>query len=187
MSGGGGGQQYYFATLSPPDLEFAQDLIRSRLTDLGYQQPHHGPKSKNNRNNKNNNPLPKTPGKAVSSAARIFGRPLRDLRQMCVPMMPQDPEEEMMMVPEFLVALCDHLRPHLDTEGIFRKSGSAARQKSLRKSLEQQQQQQEDQGGCWEEHLSGAAILDVAAVLKQWLRELPEPLLPTQVQKMLLE
>ena len=187
MAGAGGGGTlpgcFYFATLSPPDLELAQELIRSRLIDLGYQ--HKGGKSKGKRNPLGVNGLPKTPAKTPGKAhngptgvVRIFGRPIRDLSKVLVPLPEVNPEEEM-LVPKILVSLCDHLRPHLGTEGIFRKSGSTARQKSLRRSLEHSE--------SWEDLLSEASVLDVAAVLKQWLRELPEPLLPTLVQQMLIE
>ncbi len=64
-------------------------------------------------------------------------------------------------------------------EGLFRKSGSAARQRSLRAELEATEN--------WRSSLADASPLDVAAVVKQWMRELPEPLLPMWAQKMLLE
>ena len=85
------------------------------------------------------------------------------------------------MVPKFLVTICQWLRneDYLETEGIFRKSGSAVRQRNLRTSMETSEN--------WSELLSDASVLDVSSLLKQWLRELPEPLVPAIFQKLLLE
>ncbi|XP_065131150.1 rho GTPase-activating protein 11A isoform X2 [Paramisgurnus dabryanus] len=74
-------------------------------------------------------------------------------------------------VPCFIVDVCTSLMEHLDTEGLFRKSGSVVRVKSLRGKL--------DQG---EDCLSTAVPLDVAGLLKQFFRELPEPILTTDLQ-----
>ncbi|XP_028809190.1 rho GTPase-activating protein gacW-like isoform X2 [Denticeps clupeoides] len=67
----------------------------------------------------------------------------------------------------FLLDACTSLFEHVQTEGIFRKFGSVARIKALRAKL--------DQG---EDCLSLALPLDVAGLLKQFSRELPEPILP---------
>ncbi|XDV43823.1 hypothetical protein PO909_012226 [Leuciscus waleckii] len=69
-------------------------------------------------------------------------------------------------VPCFIVDACTCLLGHLDTEGLFRKSGSVVRVKSLRAKL--------DQG---EDSLPTALPLDIAGLLKQFFRELPEPVL----------
>ncbi|KAK7153485.1 hypothetical protein R3I93_011411 [Phoxinus phoxinus] len=69
-------------------------------------------------------------------------------------------------VPCFIVDACACLMDHLDTEGLFRKSGSVVRVKSLRAKLEQ-----------GEDGLPTALPLDIAGLLKQFFRELPEPLL----------
>ncbi|XP_055028694.2 rho GTPase-activating protein 11A isoform X1 [Misgurnus anguillicaudatus] len=74
-------------------------------------------------------------------------------------------------VPCFIVDVCTSLMEHLDTEGLFRKSGSVVRVKSLRGKL--------DQG---EDCLSTAVPLDVAGLLKQFFRELPEPILTADLQ-----
>ncbi|XP_039525322.1 rho GTPase-activating protein 11A isoform X2 [Pimephales promelas] len=73
-------------------------------------------------------------------------------------------------VPCFIVDACTCLMDHLDTEGLFRKSGSVVRVKSLRAKL--------DQG---EDGLPTALPLDIAGLLKQFFRELPEPVLTTDL------
>ncbi|KAG9351875.1 hypothetical protein JZ751_023126 [Albula glossodonta] len=60
-------------------------------------------------------------------------------------------------VPRFLVDACEFLSLHLHTEGLFRKTGSLSRIRALRP--------------C-----------DVASLLKQFLRELPSPLIPLELQ-----
>ncbi|GAA6103165.1 rho GTPase-activating protein 11A isoform X1 [Tachysurus ichikawai] len=79
-------------------------------------------------------------------------------------------------IPCFLVDACTCLLGHLETEGLFRKSGSVVRGKALRVKLDQA-----------EECLSTALPLDVAGLLKQFLRELPEPLLATDLQSSFLK
>ncbi|XP_053366362.1 rho GTPase-activating protein 11A isoform X1 [Clarias gariepinus] len=79
-------------------------------------------------------------------------------------------------IPCFLVDACSCLLGHLDTEGLFRKSGSIARVKALRVKLDQA-----------EECLTTALPSDVAALLKQFFRELPEPLLATDLQSSFLK
>ncbi|CAI8048406.1 Rho GTPase-activating protein 11A [Geodia barretti] len=61
------------------------------------------------------------------------------------------------------------LRENVGVAGIFRKSGSLTRQRVLRSTLE-----------CGEE-LSSPNVHDVASVLKQYLREIPTPLLPPSI------
>uniref|UniRef100_A0A4W4HDA0 Rho-GAP domain-containing protein n=1 Tax=Electrophorus electricus TaxID=8005 RepID=A0A4W4HDA0_ELEEL len=73
-------------------------------------------------------------------------------------------------IPCFLVDACTYLMGHLDTEGLFRKSGSIVRMKALRAKLEKA-----------EECLSTALPLDIAGLLKQFFRDLPEPVLPADL------
>jgi hypothetical protein len=77
-------------------------------------------------------------------------------------------------VPHFLVAILAYLRSHLDTDGLFRKAGSAGRQRSLRVEIEEAETFFVSQAE------NAISPLDVGSLLKQWLRELPEPLLPTR-------
>ncbi|XP_036449184.1 rho GTPase-activating protein 11A isoform X2 [Colossoma macropomum] len=79
-------------------------------------------------------------------------------------------------IPCFLVDACTCLMLHLDTEGLFRKSGSIVRVKALRAKLDQA-----------EECLSTALPLDIAGLLKQFFRELPEPILPADLHNAFLK
>ncbi|XP_068578024.1 rho GTPase-activating protein 11A isoform X2 [Cebidichthys violaceus] len=79
-------------------------------------------------------------------------------------------------VPSFLVDACMLLLAHVDTEGLFRKSGSVVRLKALRAKLD-----------AGEECLSTALPCDVAGLVKQFFRELPEPVLPTELQEAFLK
>ncbi|XP_077141859.1 uncharacterized protein LOC143805964 isoform X1 [Ranitomeya variabilis] len=107
------------------------------------------------------------PKKAVSpdvqrkrSSGEIFGVPLQSL--------PLAKEGE---IPQFVVDICQFLSCHLGTEGIFRKSGSVNRIKTLKAQLE-----------SGESGLTSAQPSDVAALLKQFFRELPHPLLTPELQ-----
>ncbi|XP_014797555.1 PREDICTED: rho GTPase-activating protein 11A isoform X2 [Calidris pugnax] len=79
---------------------------------------------------------------------------------------------EITSVIHFLVDTCEYLEEHVHTEGLFRKSGSLVRLKALKSKL--------DQG---EDCLSTALPCDVAGLLKQFFRELPEPILPLHLQE----
>uniref|UniRef100_A0A8C2XTV6 Rho GTPase activating protein 11A n=1 Tax=Cyclopterus lumpus TaxID=8103 RepID=A0A8C2XTV6_CYCLU len=76
----------------------------------------------------------------------------------------------------FLVDACMMLLAHVNTEGLFRKSGSVIRLKALRAKLD-----------AGEECLSTALPCDVAGLVKQFFRELPEPVLPTELQEAFLK
>uniref|UniRef100_A0A3Q2XN80 Rho-GAP domain-containing protein n=1 Tax=Hippocampus comes TaxID=109280 RepID=A0A3Q2XN80_HIPCM len=98
---------------------------------------------------------------------KVFGVPLE--RLPCSQM-------EYGSVPCFLVDACMKLLEHVDTEGLFRISGSLARLKTLQKKM--------DSG---EERLCSCLPCDVASLVKQFFRELPEPVLPTEMQEAFLK
>ncbi|NXL32205.1 RHGBA protein, partial [Glaucidium brasilianum] len=105
--------------------------------------------------------------KATAVEGKIFGISFHALPQSLVP--------EYGYIPSFLVDTCEYLEEHVHTEGLFRKSGSLVRLKALKSKL--------DQG---ENCLSAALPCDVAGLLKQFFRELPEPILPPHLQEGLL-
>lgn len=104
---------------------------------------------------------------ATSSSTKVFGVSLESLPYYNM---------ECGSVPSFLVDACMILLAHVDTEGLFRKSGSVIRLKALRAKLD-----------AGEECLSTALPCDVAGLLKQFFRELPEPVLPTELQEAFLK
>ena len=72
----------------------------------------------------------------------------------------------------------------LMTDGIFRKAGSSARQKKLREEIEASETLDKAS-------MEGLDItlmaLDCASILKQWLRELPEPLIPARLHEVFMK
>ncbi|XP_017539036.2 uncharacterized protein zgc:153345 isoform X2 [Pygocentrus nattereri] len=79
-------------------------------------------------------------------------------------------------VPLFLVEVCEYLSRNLHTEGLFRKTGSLSRIRALRAGLERG-----ERVFC-PPHDASLQPCDVASVLKQFLRELPQPLIPADLQ-----
>ncbi|NXL99783.1 RHGBA protein, partial [Tyrannus savana] len=110
----------------------------------------------------------KEPGAAAAAEGKIFGISFYALPRSLVP--------EYGYIPSFLVETCEYLEEHVHTEGLFRKSGSLVRLKALKSKL--------DQG---ENCLSAALPCDVAGLLKQFFRELPEPILPPHLQEGLVK
>ncbi|KAL0963136.1 hypothetical protein UPYG_G00350200 [Umbra pygmaea] len=98
----------------------------------------------------------------------VFGVPLENLQQCHVP--------EYGLLPCFLVNACECLMRHAGTDGLFRKSGSLVRLKILKAKL--------DHG---EACLPAALPCDVASLLKQFCRELQDPLFPSDLQSALLK
>ncbi|KAE8585788.1 hypothetical protein XENTR_v10021456 [Xenopus tropicalis] len=96
-----------------------------------------------------------------TSSHGLFGTPLH-----CLP--PCNTEGN---IPQFVVDTCQFLSCHLGTEGLFRKSGSVTRIRTLKAQLESNE--------C---SLESAQPSDVAALLKQFFRELPQPLIPLELQ-----
>ncbi|XP_030699953.1 rho GTPase-activating protein 11A isoform X1 [Globicephala melas] len=105
---------------------------------------------------------------ATEIVGKIFGVPFNALPQSVVP--------EYGHIPSFLVDACTSLEEHIHTEGLFRKSGSVIRLKALKNKL--------DHG---ERCLSSAPACDIAGLLKQFFRELPEPILPADLHEALFK
>ncbi|XP_069805561.1 rho GTPase-activating protein 11A isoform X2 [Dendropsophus ebraccatus] len=103
------------------------------------------------------------PGKGGGHSGKVFGVPLHTLPHVNIPVYGN--------IPSFLVVVCKYLEDHVHTEGLFRKSGSVVRQKHLKSKLEK-----------GEDGLSEAPPYDVASILKQFFRELPDPILPADLQ-----
>ncbi|XP_043842118.1 rho GTPase-activating protein 11A isoform X2 [Dromiciops gliroides] len=105
---------------------------------------------------------------SVAVGGKIFGVPFSTLPQSFVPGYGN--------IPSFLVDACTSLEEHVHIEGLFRKSGSVIRLKALKSKL--------DHG---ESCLSSAPPCDIAGLLKQFFRELPEPILPVDLHEALIK
>ncbi|XP_076874417.1 uncharacterized protein LOC143524895 [Brachyhypopomus gauderio] len=108
---------------------------------------------------------------ALSQEEQVFAFG-RDLQ-----LLPQRPLAELGgAVPLFLVEACEYLSQHLHIEGLFRKTGSVGRIRALKAEVEQ--------GGCifGPPRVASLQACDVASLLKQFLRELPSPLIPAELQ-----
>ncbi|XP_028296098.1 rho GTPase-activating protein 11B-like [Gouania willdenowi] len=112
--------------------------------------------------------LEKKKERSLMSATKIFGVPLGNSPRCYV--------AEFGLVPCFLVDACSFLLERAGTVGLFRKPGSLPRIKILRDKLNGGE-------GC----LSTALPYDVATLIKQFCRELPEPLFPSELHASLLE
>ncbi|XP_060947979.1 neuroendocrine protein 7B2 [Limanda limanda] len=99
---------------------------------------------------------------------KIFGVPLENLPRTYMP--------EFGLVPCFLVDACSFLLERAGTVGLFRKPGSLPRIKTLRAKLNRA-----------EDCVTTALPYDVATLVKQFCRELPEPLFPPELHAALLK
>lgn len=84
-------------------------------------------------------------------------------------------------VPWFLDESVRVLVSHASTEGILRKSGSLARQRLLKASLESSGSLHVASAVLW-----SAPVHDVSGLFKEWLQLLPERLLPAPLVQLLL-
>lgn len=82
----------------------------------------------------------------------------------------------LVQVPSFVVQSCQAILKGVQTEGLFRKAGSACRQREIKRQLERRE-------GFKISH----DVIDLANILKQFLRELPDPLIPYQLHDVLLK
>lgn len=148
------------------DQECLRLIVSQRLREMGVKNC-----SLKSLQHKTKRAFPVTPGKTPQK--RIFQKSLRDQSKVFVQI-----NNEEILVPKFLVTICEYIRQHLEVEGIFRKAGSSARQKTLRVEIEAS-----ENFSAADEQVS---VLDVASLLKQWLREIPEGLIPTQYHDLFL-
>ncbi|XP_030756674.1 uncharacterized protein LOC115882610 isoform X2 [Sitophilus oryzae] len=82
---------------------------------------------------------------------------------------------QQLTIPKRIHELCTYILSRVQTEGIFRKEGSKSRQNEIKLLLDR---------GCslGDEH----HVIDIAVVLKCFLRELPEPLIPSNYHELFL-
>uniref|UniRef100_A0A4W5JRQ5 Rho-GAP domain-containing protein n=1 Tax=Hucho hucho TaxID=62062 RepID=A0A4W5JRQ5_9TELE len=133
------------------------DMVR--LSVLEHLRVVHGIKLKNCGRKKE---------RRFTGGTKVFGVPLESLPLCYIP--------QCGLLPCFLVDACEHLLEHAGTDGLFRKSGSVVRLRTLRAKL--------DHG---EACLSTALPCDVASLLKLFCRELPDPLFPSDLTSALLK
>ncbi|CAH0594328.1 unnamed protein product [Chrysodeixis includens] len=108
--------------------------------------------------------------KSVKDHKTVFGAPLAKVPSCSVICCGST-----LSVPIVVSEMSSVLRSNAHVEGLFRKAGSQNRQKDIKRLL--------DAGGCVSE---GHHPIDVASVLKLYLRCLPEPLISAEVQDLLL-
>ncbi|RVE41487.1 hypothetical protein evm_013874 [Chilo suppressalis] len=108
--------------------------------------------------------------KSVKDHKTVFGAPLVKVPSCSVICCGST-----LSVPIVVTEMSTVLRANAHIEGLFRKAGSQNRQKDIKRLL--------DAGGCVSE---GHHPIDVASVLKLYLRCLPEPLINAEVQDLLL-
>jgi len=117
-----------------------------------------------------------TPGGSAPPSGRVFGRKIAELSKVYETLDGLD--DSSVLVPTFVVHACNFIQAHVRVEGLFRMAGSAARQKSLRREIEAQEIVD------FRTIDPPPYVLDVASLLKQFLRELPQPLLPTNFHEL---
>ncbi|KAJ8723830.1 hypothetical protein PYW07_007810 [Mythimna separata] len=108
--------------------------------------------------------------KSVKDHKTVFGAPLQKVPSCSVICCGST-----LSVPIVVTEMSSVLRSNFHVEGLFRKAGSQNRQKDIKRLL--------DAGGCVSD---GHHPIDVASVLKLYLRCLPEPLISAEVQDLLL-
>ena len=110
-----------------------------------------------------------TPG-GKQAPSRIFKRRLGDLNKLLVSL-DNGCEDTDLLIPKFVVSACKFIEENVCVEGVYRMSGSQARQKMIRREIE-------DSDTDFREIYPPPSVLDVANLLKQFLRELPVPIIP---------
>uniref|UniRef100_A0A1B0DL00 Uncharacterized protein n=1 Tax=Phlebotomus papatasi TaxID=29031 RepID=A0A1B0DL00_PHLPP len=103
-------------------------------------------------------------GQDKSGIRKIFHTPLHQLELTDGVLV----NGSIVQVPKFVSDACQRILDQVTTEGLFRKAGSAARQKAIRRLLESGENLEKSHH-----------VIDVANLLKSFFRELPEALLPS--------
>ncbi|CAG7826488.1 unnamed protein product [Allacma fusca] len=81
-------------------------------------------------------------------------------------------------VPHVVKQTCEFIRKYITVEGIFRKSGLSSRVQSLKQRFSEKDT---------DIFNPDDTVFDASSVLKQYLRELPNPLIPADIQPMFLK
>lgn len=81
----------------------------------------------------------------------------------------------MIEVPKFLADICSTIEQNINVEGIFRKGGSASKQRDLKQLINSGMPLPEE-----------CHVVDACNLVKLFLRELPEPLIPFSFHETLL-
>jgi len=154
------------------DVELLQQLVTQELAEKGIAMVAATP-----RNKRALTPFSTPAHKAETPKAKgkVFGRRLGDLTQraVTVPNLEAD-----LMVPKLVASACAFIEERKGVEGIYRMSGSQGRQKVMRSHIEEQQTD-------FANISPPPHVLDVASLLKQFLRELPEPVIPRSLHTLL--
>jgi len=154
------------------DVELLQQLVTQELAERGIAVVAATP-----RNKRALTPFSTPAHKAETPKAKgkVFGRRLGDLTQraVTVPNLEAD-----LLVPKLVASACVFIEERKGVEGIYRMSGSQGRQKVMRSHIEEQQTD-------FANISPPPHVLDVASLLKQFLRELPEPVIPRSLHTLL--
>ncbi|RUS86534.1 hypothetical protein EGW08_005673 [Elysia chlorotica] len=157
-------------------IDRLHSLIRHDLRDLGIKLPKSKKVKKQNQSRRSISLSSQHPQEGVIGN-KIFGQPLSQIP--CVFL------DQYGYVPQFLISTSEFIINHSESEGIFRKSGSLGRQKELRVAVEDGKPFEDanihdvtslvavEDGKPFED----ANIHDVTSLVKQFFRELPEPLI----------
>jgi len=155
------------------DRETCDQIILKELRSKGLQ-----PKLETPKPSKRSLVPFSTPGSTNTPApqGRVFGKRLTDLSTIFV----EIDEHSNIFVPKFVVTAARYIEDHINSVGIYRLAGSNARQKNIRREIENS----EIELGKVD---PAPSVLDVATLLKQFLRELPIPVIPAHLHSVLVE
>ncbi|XP_017847673.1 uncharacterized protein LOC108603399 isoform X2 [Drosophila busckii] len=128
------------------NLNFLSTLVLSELKDIGIKHKEKRTKLVPN-----------------ASGQRLFRQRLQELKLTDAFLA----NGSVVQVPQFVTEACSYILENSETEGIFRKAGSAVKQREIRTCLE---------AGLplGKSH----RVIDIANILSFFFRELPEPLIP---------